>query len=337
MRKVRVAVIGSGFVARNFHLPALERMPEAEVAAVVDARPERARGAAERFGIKRWFTDHADALELEDVDVALVCTPTYTHREIVLCACAHGKHVLCEKPVALRLRDVDEMTDEARRAGVKFMVGHCLRFWPEYVRVRQLIDDGEIGEPVMARAYRQSSWPVWGLEGWYEDIRKSGGVAVDLSIHDVDFLRWVFGDVERVYAQGGCLIRRDVTAHDYVQALLRFGGGEIAYVEGSWAMPEGYPFSTYLEVAGTQGLITVDNQTTAALRIYAKGRREALTPVSEDAYFLELRHFIDCVVNDREPAVPGGEARKSLEISLAVLKSVKEGRPVSLPLKEEVL
>ncbi len=335
MGSLGVAVVGAGFASR-LHLPHWRRMRGVKLVAIVDIMEERARTMAEAFNADNWFTDYTKVLELDEVDIIDVCTPTYNHKTIVIDGAKAGKHIICEKPIALRLRDADAMIEVTKRQGVKFMVAHCLRFWPEYVRARELVLRGEVGEPRVARAYRRSTFPKWAP--WHKDMNLGGGVFVDMSIHDVDFLRWTLGEVEEVYARGGVLKHRDSNAYDYVHAILRFKGGAVAYVEGSWIMPETHPFSTYLEIAGTGGLLRVDNHETSALRVFrTEGTPEDYTPIVRDAYYLELRAFVDCVLKDGEPPVPGEEARRSLEVVLAAVKSIREGRPIRLPLRGEVL
>ena len=337
MKKIGVLVCGLGFIATTEHIPALKRMPEVELVGVVSSSRERSRSIAEKFKVKRWYTDYDKALEDPEVEVVDITSPTFRHKEQVLKAVEANKHVIVEKPIALRLSDAKEMTEKAKKRDVKFMVAHCLRFWPEYVRVKEMLDEGVIGEPRIARAYRLSSYPMWSWKLWHKHIELSGGVAVDLMIHDIDFLRWTLGEVDEVFARGGIYLFKDATAHDFMHALLKFKRGAIAYVEGSWIMPKEFPFTTYLEVAGTKGLLVVDNQTTATLRLFRRGVQEVLTPVAENAYYLELKHFIECIREDKEPSISGEEATRSLEVALACIKSVRENRPIKLPLTEEVI
>ncbi len=335
MGELGVALIGCGFIG-GVHARAWSKVRGAKLVAAVDIIGGRAKKLAADYRVPHWLTDYTKALDMEEVDIVDVCTPTYTHAEIAIAAAKSGKHVLVEKPIALRLRDADEMVAAARRAGVKFMVAHCLRFWPEYVEAKRLVESGAIGEPRIARAYRLSPFPEWAL--WHKDRRLSGGVFVDMSIHDVDFLRWALGEVEEVFARGGTLRTPDATTHDYTHAILKFRSGAIAYVEGSWIQPPGFPFTTYLEIVGTRGMLTVDNRSPAALLAFRPSAPPAVyTPFEEDAYDREIRHFYECVAKDLEPAVPGEEARRTLEVALAALKSVDEGKPVRLPLAGEVL
>ncbi len=333
MGRLKVAMVGAGFIAR-VHAASWKRIPGVELAAIVDIVEEKARDLASAHGVPGVYTDYREMLRREEPDIVDVCTPTYTHARIAIDSMEAGANVITEKPIATRLADARAMIDASRRAGVKFMVAHCLRYWPEYVAIKRVVDRGEIGEPRIARAYRQSQFPVWAE--WHFDINRGGGVFVDMSIHDVDALRWIIGDIEEVYARGGVLKEKRSTAYDYVHALLKFRGGAIAYVEGSWAQPPGYPFSTYMEIAGTEGLLRVDNKETASVRIWAGGPPAYMNPNSRDAYYLELLDFYRAVAEDREPGVPGEEGLRTLEAVLASVKSIREGEPVRLPLREEV-
>jgi len=246
---------------------------------------------------------------MKEVDIVDVCTPTYTHKEIAVAAAKSGKHVLVEKPIALRLRDADEMIQAAKSAGVKFMVAHVLRFWPEYVEAKRIVDSGAARRAEDRESVQAVPLPRVGSLAQGSQAQR--GVFVDMSIHDVDWLRWALGEVVEVFARGGTLKTRDATTHDYTHAILKFKSGTIAYVDGSWIQPPGFPFTTYLEIVGTKGMLTVDNQGPAAVRVYRPGAPPAaFTPFDEDGYDREVRHFYECIVEDKEPAVTGEEARK---------------------------
>jgi len=337
MTKLGVAVIGAGFISK-VHLEAWKRIKEIEVKAIVDLEEERARNYSQLFKIPSFYIDYNKVLERSDIDIIDVCTPTYTHAQISIDAMSHGKNVLLEKPISIKLKDADEIIKASEKYNVKFMVAHCLRFWPEYKVAKGIVERGDIGDPRVARAYRLSSYPAWSWQSWLKDFSKSGGVFVDMSIHDVDFLRWTIGDVEEVYARGGVLKTKDASSYDYVHALLKFKNGAIAYVEGSWIQPKNFPFTTYLEIVGTNGILKVDNQTTSSVTVFKENVAPiSLNPVSEDAYFLEIKHFVDSIIKDYKPMISGIEARKSLEVVLAGVKSILENKPVKLPLTEEVI
>jgi predicted dehydrogenase len=335
-RKVGVCLVGCGFIG-SIHAQRWRQIADSKLVACVDLEKERAKGFEEAYGFQESGDELDRFLSLETVDIVDVCTPTYTHKDVVLRCLEHGKHVIVEKPISLKLSDAREMVKRAEAGGLKFMVAHVLRFWGEYMMANRLVRDGAIGEPAVARVYRQSAFPSWAWKNWHDYLDKGGGVFVDMSVHDVDFLRWSLGEVDEVYAQGGTYLRKNASSHDYTHALLKFRSGAIAYVEGSWVMPEDYPFTTFLEVAGTKGILQVDNQSTAAVSLYRKGRVERFTSFEKDAYCLEIKAFVDSVLNDTPPPVSGEEGLKSLEVVLAALKSVLTGEPVKLPLEADVI
>ncbi|MEM1547403.1 MAG: Gfo/Idh/MocA family oxidoreductase [Thermoproteota archaeon] len=335
--KLGVCVLGCGFIGA-VHAERWRSIPEVELATCFSRSEDKAMLFKEKYGFKKASKNPVEAIQDKDVSIVDICTPTYTHRDFALQSLDAGKHVLLEKPIALRLSDAREIVRKAEKNGLKLMVAHVLRFWGEYLASRELILQGEIGEPVLARAYRQSAFPSWTSDLWHHDLHKSGGVFVDLSIHDVDFLRWCIGEVEEVYAQGGNYLGKNASSPDYVQALLKFKSGALGYVEGSWIMPDGFPLTSFIEVSGTRGILSVDNKSTATLSIYRPGGlREELTPLFKDGYYLEIRCFVDSILRSEPPPVPGEEGLKSLEVVLAGLKSIFTGKPVKLPLGEEVL
>lgn len=335
--KLGVCLLGCGFIGA-IHAERWRMMPEVELVTCFSRSEEKANIFRVKYGFKNASKKISEAVSDKAVSIVDICTPTYSHKDAVLQALDAGKNILLEKPIALRLSDARQIIRRAEKNSVKLMVAHVLRFWAEYSTVKSIVSEGEIGEPVVARAYRQSAFPMWTSDSWHADIHKSGGVLVDLSIHDVDFLRWSIGEVEEIYAQGGTCLRKACSSHDYVHTLLKFKTGAIGYVEGSWAMPIGYPLTTFLEIAGTRGILHVDNMSSASLSIHGSdGVVEKTTPMFRDGYFLEIRGFINSIIRNEPPPVSGEEGLKSLEVVLAGLKSIFTGKPVKLPLEEEVL
>jgi predicted dehydrogenase len=257
--------------------------------------------------------------------------PTPIHRALAEQAAAAGKHVFCEKPIALTVADAMAMTEACHRAGVRLMVGHVVRFFPEYARIQGLLTEGAIGQVGVARVSRVNAYPYAG-RSWYADFDQSGGPIVDLMIHDLDTLRWYFGEVERVYARGLSYSQyRDKV--DYALAILRFAGGEIAHVETSWAHTS---FRTAIEIAGSDGIIRHASDETVTLRIEqttapeaAAGVQVPRSPLPESPYQTELRHFVDRLADGAPFLTDGEEATRSLALALAVLESVRTGKAVS--------
>jgi myo-inositol 2-dehydrogenase/D-chiro-inositol 1-dehydrogenase len=318
-------------------------VPEAKLKAISDVRGKALTKDAKKFKAKV-YKDYHEVLMMKDVDVIDICTPTDTHPRVAVDAAKAGKNILLEKPIALSLKEADRIIKATEKAGVTFMVAHCMRFFSEYVKCKELVDNGVLGEPVIARALRAGPLPVWGVKSWFKDQKRSGGCAVDLAIHDIDFIRWCYNeDVVRVYAKVGRFVRKDATMDDHALMILRFTGGGVAHIEASWAVPQQYPFTYFFELSGTKGFVTFNNHEPVPLTVMSKGKTVEYSPDTKkwvegmpfpiDPYYREIRHFADCVLKGETPLTGGIEARKALEIGLAARLSSKRGEPIKLPLE----
>lgn len=321
----RLAVVGAGFLGA-VHAQNAHDMPDVEVSWVADVDPERSKPLAESVGA-RHTADIEDAVRDASVDAVIVAVPTVYHREAAELAAKHGKHVFCEKPIALSVDDADAMVSACQKAGVGLMVGHVVRFFPEYARIYELLQENAVGQVGVVRARRLNLHPR-PIRPWYGDMSQSGGMIVDLMIHDLDSLRWYFGEVARVTARA-----LTFTPHqeklDYALAVLRFESGVIAHVEGSWAHAS---FRTAIEIAGSDGLIRHASDESMALTVEragsdGSGYMAPPNPLAESPYKAELRHFIDHL-DDGQFLTGGEEATRSLELALAVRRSAETGLPV---------
>lgn len=318
---VRIGMVGSGFMAET-HLDAYSGIDGAEVVAV--AAPNTAeefvdeRGlAAEAYGSVEELLDGAT------VDAVDVCSPTPTHRPVVTAAAERGVDAFCEKPIAGSLDDATAIEEAVSEAGITLAVGHVLRFFPQYERARETVESSGIGDPGVARARRRSPFPSWGHGNWYADRDRSGGVLVDLAIHDLDYLRWVFGDVERVFA------RRSVwTEGEHGHVTLRFENGAAATVDASWGLPPGQELDSSFELAGDDGLVEFDGDA-AALTVRTEEGTLVTNPVAADGYRRQLAAFVECVERESEPAVTADDAIAALRLSLAANRSAETGQPVA--------
>lgn len=342
MKRMGVAVVGYGFMG-NVHLNAWSMIPEAKVVALVARHPNRAKAVARRFRAKV-FSDLDRAMKESDVEVVDITTPTFTHKEYVIKAARAGKQVIVEKPFALTLKDSDQMIHAAHKGGVKLMVAQCIRFFAEYARIKELVSQGAIGEPVISRGLRAGPLPTWGARSWFLDPKKSGGVGIDLAIHDIDFTRWCFEDkVRTVYARIGRFTHKKGVCDDHALFILRFEHDAIAHIQASWAVPQQHPFTTYFEIAGRKGFISVDNSSVSPITVMSDGKVEKMNPEAMpsvpgmpfpiDPYYREIRHFTDCLLSGSEPMTNGEEAKKSLEVALAGIRSSKTGSVVRLPME----
>jgi predicted dehydrogenase len=323
---MRVGVVGAGFIGA-IHLGAYANMPEVEVVGVADALPETATAGAAVVGA-RAYSSYEDLIAAEEVDVVDVCLPTTYHRDLVLKAAQEGKHVILEKPIARNLEDAEAIIEAFDGSERRLFVGHVVRFFPEYVHIKEMIEAGDLGTVGVARASRRSPF-LTGWNDWYADWRMSGGVLLDLVIHDFDFLRWSLGEVERVYARG--VLGREYNRLDYALVTLRFEGGAIAHVEGQWGYPG--PFNYSIEVAGSRAMVTADSTGPAPLQLFGGPMDPGESPdviIGKSPFQTELEHFIRCAATGEESIVDVQDAYEALRIGLAATESVMTGEPVTL-------
>jgi predicted dehydrogenase len=276
---------------------------------------------------------------LAEVDVVDVCTPTSDHRQPVIAAAAAGKHIVCEKPLARHIVDAQAMIDACAAAGVRLFVAQVVRFFPEFVRAKEVLDSGELGKVGVVRTVRGGSFPR--PLSWYGNFERSGGVILDLAIHDIDYLRWLCGEVTRVFARG--LTFAGVPATDHVLLTLRFASGAIGHVEASWAYPPGN-FRTFLEIAGDEGLLQFDSLASPLTLTMPQDPGAPAGEVTipggllapeDDPYYRELKHFLDCLDRGDDFLVAPEDGLEALRIALAAIESERTGQPVELAGWEE--
>jgi UDP-N-acetylglucosamine 3-dehydrogenase len=336
-RILGIGVIGCGSIAEESHLPAIGRIPSARLVAVADSDESKARLVSEKFRAERWYGDYKELLENEKVDAVDICTPTKYHPEITVAAAQAGKHVLCEKPVALSLAETDRMISACSKNKVKFMVAHSRRFIPRYSTVRRIIREGLIGEPVWTTQISRRTKMEPG--SWYFDPKMTYGPIAEIGIHDADLLRWMLSD-DVVQVRGIARVTNsDRRVYDQIFAALKFSKGMVASFEVGYVLPKAYTQYTSLNVLGSTGLISAsDNHMNVVTQgtengvIYPLAYSDLLSVNS--AYENEIIAFIDSVLRGVEPPVTGADARAALEIILAVLQSIQRAELVKLPLRD---
>jgi UDP-N-acetylglucosamine 3-dehydrogenase len=325
----QVGLVGSGFMATT-HANSYLELPNAEVVAVASVGENRTTFAEEYTPDADVYTDAEEMMDSTEISIVDICTPTPTHQSIIEAAAERGFDVFCEKPMARTLEGAESVVDTVDRTGITFMTGHVLRFFPEYTEAKRRIDAGEIGTPGTLRTERISSLPRYGVDNWFSDTDQSGGVLLDMAIHDFDFLRWVAGDVERVFTRLAEWNNDHLKQH--AVAILRFENGTIGHVEASWAYPEDTPFTTAYEFAGSEGLLEFDTRNENSLRIsgVADETRVPQRPLVTNPYTRELGHFIDCVEQGDDPDITPDDAREAVRIALCAIESGERGEPITL-------
>lgn len=344
MSKVGVGIIGSGFIA-EIHAEAFRRVPNARVVAAASPTEAHVREYAARHGISQVFTDYRELLTLPDVDVVSLCLPNDLHCEATIAAATAGKHVICEKPLCVTLEEADRMIAACREAGVQLMYAEELCFTPKYVRAKQLVDEGALGEVFLVKQSEKHDGPH---AAWFWDVRRSGGgVTLDMGCHGIEFARWILGrrPIRSVYAQMGTYVHAGRTeGDDNSNLLIEFEGGATALIEESWAKPGG--MDDRAEIYGSQGVTYADLLHGNALETYTKvGYGYAVEKAGDTrgwsftifeelwnyGFPQEMQHFIDCVQHGRPASVTGEDGRVVLEAIYAAYESARTGRKVELP------
>ncbi|MHB0877203.1 MAG: Gfo/Idh/MocA family protein [Anaerolineae bacterium] len=324
----RVGIIGAGTMG-GAHAHAWSGTA-AELVGFYDIDAEAAGRAARAAGISTFPSRQA---LFDAVDIVDVCVPTYAHKDNVIAAAGAGKHVVCEKPMALSLEDCGEMIRAAEGNNVRLFIAQVVRFFPEYATAKRLIDDGTIGKLGVVRLRRGGSNPGEGAKKWFAQEYLSGGVILDLMVHDIDYARWIGGDVERVYCK-----RFLGTGGDYALVTLRYKSGAMAHLEGCWAYPTGM-FRTGFDLAGDDGLLRFDSEVAAPLRLRMKDEAAASAGVvvpsspldpSDHPYYREIEHFLSCLLSGEEFLVTPRDAMAAVQIALAARQSALSGLPVTL-------
>ena len=323
---LRVGVIGAGLIA-GCHVRAYTTAAGADVVAVADTNLAKAEQLAASVGA-RACAGLDDVLALEP-DVISVCTPPSSHAELTVRALQAGRHVLCEKPVALSLRDAEQIEQAAAASDRVVMIGHVLRYEPDYRAARDLVAAGQIGDVAMVTYAATSSLPAWSEGGWLARPEESGGPLVDLAVHGFDYLAWVIGSpAVRVHAVAADSPAGPAT---YGLATVRYANGAMGQVEASWAHPAGRGFTTMVEIAGTDGRISWDSGSISggAIRL-ADGSVSRLNPVRGRGYALEISGFTEAVRAGGPSPVPVSDGVAATRTALAALHSARTGQPVDL-------
>ncbi len=337
-----VGIVGAGNMGQT-HARHWQNVPGATVVAIADVQKHKAEQLARSLSdgknnAVQAFEFLSDVLrDAPDIDVFSVCVPTYLHREIATIALEAGKHVFCEKPLALSVEDCDAMIEAARRASRKLSVGQVVRFFPEYAQAKRMVATGSrVGTPAAVRVRRGGGFPHTDTD-WFADPAKSGGVLFDLLIHDLDWLMWCFGPVTRVYAHAltDRLQAKTVDHLDYALVTLRHASGVISHAEGTWADPGG--FVTAWEIAGDNGLLTYDSRRAGVLSKHLRSENGTAFPIpssplaaSDDPYFQELLAFAQALQTGGPLAVTPEEGREAVRVAQAALKSAQTGQAVEI-------
>ena len=329
---LRVGLIGAGRIGQVHASTLANRVNRAQLTAVTDPIAGAVQAVAEKFRVPPHVAGDDRAIIADPaLDAVLICTPTHTHAQIIIAAAQAGKHIFCEKPIALNLEDTDAALDAVAQAGVKLQVGFNRRFDPNYARVRKAVANGEIGRPHILHLISRDPAPPP-----IEYVNGSGGIFLDMTIHDWDMARFLIGsEIDEVYVQGGVMVdpaigeAGDIDTH---VTLLRFANGVIGTVDNSRKAVYGY--DQRVEVFGSQGAIHTDNNYPNSSVLSTTNAIARELPWNffmqryVEAFALELEAFVEAVIADKPVPVSGHDGRMALLVGLAAKKSFMERRPV---------
>jgi UDP-N-acetylglucosamine 3-dehydrogenase len=314
MRKLGIAVIGTGFWGKN-HARVYNELACTNLVAICDVNAERAKAIADQFGVKA-YTNSARMMKNEEIEAVSVCTWSTMLAKEALKALHAGKHVLVEKPMVTNTKQAQNLIEVAEQKGLHLTVGFLMRFIPGLQHMREAVAAKKIGELVSATAKRVSEWP--------ERIGDVG-VVKDTAIHDIDVMRFVSGeDPISVYAKMGSMRHRKF--EDYAQIMLTYEGGKSAFIESNWLTP--YKTRT-LNVTGSDAIMRLDYITQ---ELWIESKKESVQPRLgfQEPLKCELQHFAECVVEKKQPLVTGLDGLKALQVAEAALKSSAKNTVVKL-------
>lgn len=333
---MKVGIVGAGFMAVTHAAGWAET--DATVVGIAAETEAEAMPLAKQYNLKIYPNL---ASMLPDVDVVDICTPTHLHYEMTLQAAAAKKNIICEKPLGRNGAQALEMVEACRKAGVILLVAHVVRFFNEYALAKASVMQGEIGKPGVLRLNRGSFRPKKPAGNWFLDDSKSGGILLDLMIHDFDYARWIAGDVESVFAKKITSTHPEAPV-DYGLVILTHRSGAISHITGSWAYPPP-TFRTHMEIAGDGGLIEYDSADTAPIfNLIAKTDSSSpdvglpSSPVAESPYTTQIKEFYAVLCGEKQPRVTAADGVAAVQIAEAAIQSAATGMAVKLVSLPEV-
>lgn len=340
-KKISVVIVGYGQLGSRHH-SVWKQTKGCQVRAVVaEDSTENTKELENRIGVKVYPTlEQALDREGNGIDVVDICTSPNKHSKLAIFSMQLGKNVLVERPIAPSLEQAEEMDSAASKNNVKLMVGYVVRFYPEYAKIKQMITEGCIGEPVISHAYRVGPTADWNSRSIKEKV--GGGMAFDLAIDDIDFLQWCYDDeVISVYAKIQKLIHDRFSSSDFALINLRFSKGGIAVVGSHYSVPSSIPFTSKLEIDGTKGALALAGESSNSVRVYRDDVLSSYRPYSFhlqtserllplEPFLAEISRFVNCIKNNEIPLVSAKVARRNLGVALAAVKSSTTNKEVKL-------
>lgn len=328
-----VAIIGGGFIS-NIHAQCYKNLG-VEIEAMADISEKVRQEFKEKYNCKT-YSSAEEMLEnvSDNIDLVDICAPTYLHEELILLALKYNKHIICEKPLSINLNSVDNIISKLESSDRYLMVAQVLRFWAEYVKIKEWIEEGVFGNIKLVSAMRLAQHPK---SEWFYNPKKSGGGIFEFHIHDIDFLCYLFGDVKEVYANGS---KDENESWDFINSSIKFKNGISASAQGIFGITDNYPFTANIKVIGDKATaeyslsagvnLDSDGKQSNSLILYRKGKEPIIENIkSKDAYELELEYFIDCIKNNKKPEIVSLDSiKRTIKTINCLIESLESGNIV---------
>lgn len=333
MKKVNIGVIGTGRIGKVHIATLVQNVPQANVVAIADVSNPSASETGQKFGIEKVYGNYKEIINHPGIEAVAICSPTDTHAQYIIEAANAGKHIFCEKPVDLSVKKIQEALDAVKKARVKLMVGFNRRFDPNFLKVKEMVTDGKIGDPHLLKITSRDPAPP---PAEYSAV--SGGIFMDMTIHDFDMARYIAGsEVTEVFTRAAVLVDPEIgKAGDVDTAIitLTFANGALGVIDNSRKAVYGY--DQRLEVFGSKGMVNIENNFPENHRFFnAEGVHGSL-PLNFfmdrylESYANEMKIFCNVVLNDAPLPVKGEDGLMAVVIALAAKKSYQENRPVKI-------
>lgn len=336
---LRLGLIGAGRAGLVHAGNIAGRIPRARLAAICDADPEALRRVGDEFDLpdSARYAHYNDAVAAEEIDAVVIVTPTFLHKEMACTAAAHGKHVFLEKPMAVTAEECRAINAAAAEAGVKLQIGFMRRFDESFLRARELLESSRLGRVMIIKSTGRGPG---GPGPWMWDLKKSNGIIAEVNSHDIDSLNWFTNaTVRRVYAEAHNFkmeqARREFPDfYDNVVVTLRFDDGAMGVIDGT--CPAHYGYDARVEILCEKGVIFIGSARQHGVEYItvehgAGGEAvKSWRTLFKGAYLAEMEHFVDCVLDDRQPRATGEDGLKAAAVVTAVNESIRTGKPVSL-------
>jgi predicted dehydrogenase len=339
---IKVGLLGFGFMGST-HYQIYQGISDLKVTSIFDSSPEKVKKGEITAGniaggdVKLDFrgvnvTDNPEDVISSDVDILDITLPTHLHKEFTIKALDRGRHVLCEKPMALTSEDCDAMLRAKEKSGKELMIAQCIRFWPEYALIKKMLDEKRYGEVISAFFKRVSPTPMWSYENWSLKEEKSGGAVIDLHIHDIDYIIYLFGKPKEVSSFGRKNICGPDSGVDYLVTKYNFDTQLLVIAEGGWHFHPQFPFNMSFIIRCKRATIWFDSAKEKTLAIFKDdGTAEYPEVAKRTGWEEEIRYFVDCIRMDKPIDLsPPEESKLALEIALAERKSIEKNTSIRI-------